>query len=257
MEKPLMNRRQLLTGAVAAVLSSCQKTGEKRALPGIEFAETTVNNLSFTAIILDLRLAYLEVVDKPGGPDSSWQSAQEVVEAKSGLAAINGGFFTPEGAPLGLVETPAGSVGGVNRQTSLGNGFFLDIPPGIIPRRDLPKYQKKATHILQAGPLLIHNGEIPNLQRGDSSRLRSLLLSNGGTKMALMTSGPAALPDLAQALHQQPFQDKKLTIKHALNLDGGSSTDLWVAPALTGQAIQRGSLFRKPVRNYLLLKSIS
>ncbi len=73
----------------------------------------SLDGIAIEAVRFDARTHRLRVADQPAGPASRWATAREAGLALGGLAAINGGFFTPEGTPLGrLVSdgTPVGSI---------------------------------------------------------------------------------------------------------------------------------------------------
>jgi hypothetical protein len=82
--------------------------------------------------------------------------------------------------------------------------------------------------------------------------MRSILLHDGGNRWWIGTTSPCSLAELSQALStQSPFS---WIIYHALNLDGGRSTDLFVSSEISGGTLESKSLMNRQVRNFLILK---
>ena len=59
--------------------------------------------IQFNIVTFDTRDKNLIIADQPKGPGSIWPDSESAAKANKGIAAINAGFFTPEGTPLGLV----------------------------------------------------------------------------------------------------------------------------------------------------------
>ncbi|MDB4295809.1 phosphodiester glycosidase family protein, partial [Akkermansiaceae bacterium] len=184
------------------------------------------------------------------GLGSKWTSSQKA--GAGSLAAINGGFFTPEGKPLGLVISNGKRTGGTNRASSLGSGFFIGGDERLISRESYLSTKPSARNLLQTGPRLVWSGKMMSgLQKGDN-RPRSFLLWDGNEHFGIGYANSATLSSLASALSKQPISGFK--IHHALNLDGGRSSDLWVSPSVNGGGLTRRSWLNKDVRNYLVLQ---
>ena len=74
----------------------------------------TRQGIDCTLLTFDQRRYQLTVLDNAEGPGTGAGTAKEAAKTSSAVACINGGFFTPEGEPLGLaVEngTTFGSAG--------------------------------------------------------------------------------------------------------------------------------------------------
>ena len=210
----------------------------------------TASAITFTIVTFDRRDHTLSVADQPGGPDSKWRSAERA--GSGSLAAINGGFFTPEGKPLGLVITDGQRRGGLNRASSLGSGFFIGGDERLLSRESYLSTKPTSKNLLQTGPRLVWDGNtISGLSKGDN-RPRSFLLWDGQHHFAIGHANSANLSSLANALGKQPISGFK--IHHALNLDGGRSSDLWVSSSVNGGPLTRRGWLNKSVRNYLVLR---
>lgn len=206
--------------------------------------------IEFSVLSFDRRDYDLVVDDQPGGPGSEYDRAEDA--GRGDLAAINAGFFTPKGDPLGLVITKGRKRGSINRASFLGTGFFLGPKAQLISRTEFLSAQPKPSELLQSGPRLLWAGEtLTGLSDGDQ-RPRSFLLWDGGDHFAIGYANSASLKGLSNTLKSQPISGFK--IAYALNLDGGRSSDLWVSPSVSGGGFSRNSFFNKDVRNYLVLK---
>lgn len=212
-----------------------------------------VNGGTFTILTFDSRHHALEVVDNEKGPGTGARTAEDAAQGR-GIAAINGGFFTAEGDPLGLVYEAGKKYGGLS-SSSLGAGLYLHEPslhrPGLLRRRAWDRKTTSTMHILQAGPFLLEDGKpVPGLSNR-RARPRSFLLWDGHLGWAIGHCSSTTLSALAQTLAKQPVPSLKVRL--ALNLDGGSSCDLWIGPSVTGGPIGIRPFWAKDVRNYLVL----
>ena len=201
-----------------------------------------------TAITFDSRTHRLVVADQPAGPGSRWPDARSAAASRSGLAAVNGGFFTPEGKPLGLVIAAGTRSGSINRTSSLGAGFYLDDGSHRLIRRE---QSGSGSELLQSGPFLIENGRAVAGLSPESSSARTFVGWDGGTGWFIGRSGSGSLAGLAKALEGQSIGG--IPVRHVLNLDGGRSSDLWAGPAVGGGPVTQRPFWNKPVRNFLVV----
>lgn len=215
----------------------------------------TIAGITFEGVSFDSRTHALNVVDQANGPGTSYPSSRVAALKNGGLMSINAGFFTTEGAPLGLVIANGKTSGSWNSASSLGSGIYrIDFSGKTsISRRGSRSSVSNSQELLQAGPLLIENGKaITGL---DSSKLavRSLIINDGGNRWWVGRTSSCTLAKLASALAQSsPSLWKSF---HALNLDGGRSTDLFISSSIPGGPLERRGLLNRPVRNFLVLKT--
>ena len=113
---------------------------------------TELSGISITAVAFDSRSHRLVVADQPGGPGSLWPDAQSAAASRNGIASVNAGFFTPQGAPLGLVIAGGKRAGSLNRASSLGAGLFVDDGSPALVRRESGR---SGGELLQSGPFLL------------------------------------------------------------------------------------------------------
>ncbi len=214
----------------------------------------TLSNIQFQGVSFDSRSHTLKTIDQTNGPGTQYISARDCADKQQALLAINAGFFTPEGNPLGLVISQGNRSGSWNSSSSLGTGIYRINSSGIasISRRSNAAAVSNSKELLQAGPLLIENHKpITGLDPAKVA-MRSILLHDGGYRWWIGIASPCSLADLSRALTSQSPADWK--ISHALNLDGGRSTDLFVSSKISGGSLERKSLMNRQVRNFLILK---
>ncbi|MFT5904888.1 MAG: hypothetical protein ACI9E1_000476 [Cryomorphaceae bacterium] len=211
--------------------------------------------IQFNLVTFDNRNLHLVVADQPNGPGSLWRDAAAAAKAHNGLAAINAGFFTPEGKPLGIVISNGKKIGSHNT-SSLGSGLFYHTATGAkISRRsawsDLSK--NPPDHLLQSGPMLLENAKSITGLSNKNSRPRSFIASDGKYHWCIGHADSCTLSQLSEALAS--LKTSEFIASTALNLDGGRSSDLWVSATVNGGSKQIRPFWNKPVRNFLILKS--
>ncbi len=211
--------------------------------------------IQFNLVTFDARNQHLVVADQPNGPGSTWPNATAAAKAHNGLAAINAGFFTPEGKPLGIVISKGKKLGFYNT-SSLGSGLFYHTPNSIkISRRSAWSTLSKnpPVHLLQSGPMLLEKSKPITGLSGKSSRPRSFIATDGKNHWCIGHADSCTLSQLSVALASLKTSEFKASI--ALNLDGGRSSDLWVSASVNGGSKEIRPFWNKPVRNFLILKN--
>lgn len=212
-----------------------------------------VSGITFEGVSFDSRGHRLVVVDQPGGPGSRFADAAAAARSVSGIAAVNGGFFTPEGEPLGLVIAAGKRAGAWNTASSLGSGVWHGSETSAIIRREvLGKARASAMReLLQAGPLLVEGGRAVSGLDSVKTSARTVILWDGGSRWWIGRASPATLAQTAAALanHEVPGWP----VRHALNLDGGRSSEMWISSAVSGGPLLLRPPWNRPVRNFLVL----
>ena len=206
----------------------------------------SLNGTTFTAVTFDRRNYFLKVIDQKEGPGTEFTGAE--FAGQGSLAAINGGFFNPDGSPLGLVITDGQSRGAFNSHSFLGTGI-IDGENTILSHR---KSYQESSELVQSGPRLVWDQERLIGLSKSKERPRSFVIWDGNNHFGIGHADRATLQGLANNLQAQPFEG--FHIKYAINLDGGTSCDLWVSTQIPGGGFTKSSLFRKKARNYLALR---
>jgi hypothetical protein len=214
-----------------------------------------ISGITFEGVAFDSRSQRLVVADQLRGPGSQYADSAAAARACGGIAAVNAGFFTPEGTPLGLVASAGKISGAWNTASSLGSGAWYETPSGNVAIARREKISRAAAsamrELIQAGPLLAENSRPVSGLEATKSSARSVILWDGGTRWWLGCASPCTLAALGQAL--ATGQAAGWPVQEALNLDGGRSSDLWISDRIPGGPILRRSPWNRPVRNFLVL----
>jgi Phosphodiester glycosidase len=237
------------------VRSSTQPAHAAPAILPPRVTKSERSGILFEGVAFDSRDHRLKVIDQAGGPGSTHADAASAALSLGGLAGVNGGFFTPEGEPLGRVIASGIRAGAWNSASSLGGGLWHADAAGrsaISRREKLGRASADTMHeMLQAGPMLVENGRaVSGLDAGKTSA-RTMILWDGGTRWWIGRSSPASLAKVADALSTDEITGWE--VRHALNLDGGRSSELWVSPEMSGGPLARRPPWNRPVRNFLVL----
>jgi len=219
------------------------------------FVAWTVNGISFEGVAFDARSHRLVVVDQPNGPGSRFATAAQAANSVGGIAAVNAGFFGPAGEPIGLVVSRGHPTGQWNNASAIGSGVWHQTPDGtarIIRRENLgPTAARRMTELLQSGPMLVDGGQaVPGLHGGDP-RPRTLIAWDGRHRWWTGCTNPCTMPNLATALAST--SGTGFSVRMALNLDGGRSSELWVGGEVAGGPLTRRPPWNRTVRNHLVL----
>jgi hypothetical protein len=164
------------------------------------------------------------------------------------FAGTNGGYFHPDFRPLGLVLA-AGVERHPRERSRLLSGFLGAGDNGVDLWRWAEPTPPGVRDALQAGPFLVDGGRaVPGLE-GTRSARRTILATDGRRRWFLGVLSHCTLAEAGAILtRSQLFPEPG--IRRALNLDGGSSTGLWVGTTEEGRpgVLQRP---RSAVSNFL------
>lgn len=175
--------------------------------------------------LFDSRKATLRIIDQPSEPRSA---LAQIMEQHSWLAGVNGGYFDPDYAPIGLLVSD-GRVIAPLRKARLLSGI-LSVVNGRVRLQRVSEFSRKSkiTAAVQCGPFLIDRSRaVTGLD--DSRPARRTFVAIGMThQAALGYCSAVSLAQLGQIL-ASPALVRDLKIERALNLDGGSSSAFWFA----------------------------
>lgn len=147
-------------------------------------------------------------------------SVDEYAQYSKALLAINGGFFDGNYQPLGLriynkrQTNPAKNI-------SWWGIFYVKNQKAYLTNINQYSPDHQIDFAIQSGPRLLINNRIPPLKPGRAER-SALGITHDGRVIILVTDNmPLSTTELAQLMKAQP-----LNCENALNLDGGSSSQL-------------------------------
>ncbi len=169
--------------------------------------------------LFSTKRATLRVIDEP----ELNRSLADVMKSENFLAGVNGGYFDPEGAPVGLLRSGGKAIAPF-RRAKLLSGVLL-AKPGRVRLLRASEFSSKSQwpEALQCGPFLVDHGK-PVAGLNDTRRARrTFVLLTTDQRAAIGSSGSLTLAQLAEVV--AALGDLK--IDRALNLDGGSSSAFW------------------------------
>jgi uncharacterized protein YigE (DUF2233 family) len=195
---------------------------------GLEFYRSPVRVNDTDNVIVAVRInpanATFRVTYAPNAP----KGVKDWIIDSGAAVAINGGYYTPQNTPLGLLISDGALAG----QTYRGFGGMFSVRDGKPALQWLAKLpyaaDKKITQAVQSYPMLVWGGKkIDNIDDAGRRSFRSFV---GMDKQGRVILGAAIVPlwtltDLAQYLDDEPL----FALDSALNLDGGGSTGLWLS----------------------------
>jgi len=171
--------------------------------------------------IFSTKSCALRVIDNPGGD----KNLADAMEQSKCLAGVNGGYFDPNFAPIGLRVVDGKTLAPLLRARLL-TGVLTSSPRGIqIVRLSEFSRKQKLDAAIECGPMIVDLGaKVRGLDDARSAR-RTFAAVDRNDRAALGFCSEATLAGLAAILATASAPDFK--IQRALNLDGGSSSAFW------------------------------
>ncbi len=209
----------------------------------ISLAESdTGGGATLDCVLFESAKASLRVIDQPGS------DLAEVMKQHHALAGVNGGYFDPENAPVGLLVSEGRTLSPLRKAKLLSGVLFTTADKVDIVRAGRFAMTRKIRAAVQCGPLLV-DGAQPVVGLNDSRTARRTFAAvDGRGQAALGVSSPVSLAQLGRILcHANLFGKTK--VARALNLDGGSSSAFWFAGRERTVSIPE----LKPVRDFVAI----
>jgi uncharacterized protein YigE (DUF2233 family) len=153
--------------------------------------------------------------------------ASEGIKKSSNLIAINGGFFSPNMSMLGLRISNHKVIAPFRKVSWWGIFYVKNQRAKIIPSWKY-KASKKIMFALQAGPRILINGKSPKLKSSEDPRSALCITKKGEVILLATANYSPSLTNLARIIKQHSSRGG-LDCYNALNLDGGSSTQLFAS----------------------------
>lgn len=181
--------------------------------------------LELHLVFFDSKHCSIEVLDQPSFAQAI-NLPTLITQHGHVIAACNGGYFTPEFAPLGLVISNSKPIGKFERSSLLGGFIQVKKDRPMLLWRDEFANESHVSHLLQAGPRLVTGGYPVKGLEGDTPRPRTFIFTDNNGKWAIGICYSATLRQLSDLLASSKIITE-MQIDRALNLDGGRSTSLW------------------------------
>jgi uncharacterized protein YigE (DUF2233 family) len=217
---------------------------------GIEVVEAELSRAEpagtarLVAVLFDNRSHTLRVVESPKPGEAA---LADVMESRGALAGVNGGYFEPDFTPVGLVVAE-GKTRQPFKKAKLLSGFIAVSPKGSVSILRSGRFDPKPgayREALQCGPMLVENSSPVAGLNAEKIARRTVVATGSGRRVALVYLTAVTLADAAKIL-ATPEIFGTWKPASALNLDGGSSSGLWVQDGVSRPEIKR-------VRNFLEL----
>ena len=208
--------------SIALIIPSFAQDWEKLA-PGIEYQDLGSNLLSTWSHIhvfrVNLKINELDLV-MANQLAQKQPSMNDFAKSSNALIALNGGFFDRNSNPLGLRMSHQKQHNPLKRISWWGIFYIKDERPYLS---SLNQYQQDnaVDFAVQSGPRLLVNGKITSLKPGLAERSALGITSDGQVIILVTEHSPLTTTALAGLMQSSP-----LNCKDALNLDGGSSSQL-------------------------------
>ncbi|HSH39237.1 MAG TPA: phosphodiester glycosidase family protein [Chthoniobacterales bacterium] len=152
----------------------------------------------------------------------------ETMQRENAVAGVNGGYFEPDYAPLGLLISDGRTVAPLRKARLLSG--ILSAAGGRVYIQRVAEYSAKAkpTAARQCGPFLVDRGvPVPGLNATRAAR-RTFVATAGADRATIGYSSHLTLAQIADVL-ATPGLIPGAKVERALNLDGGSSSGFWFA----------------------------
>jgi len=211
----------LFSGSFCASAATFQKIA-----PGIEYVQLLPSPDSATTLHvlrLDLKQVRVKVLDARDFKSSAL-SAKQFAEKSGSLVAINANFFNEKQQPLGLILQD-GKLKKPPQNTAWWGVLLLDGHAAKIGKIASADETKGFDEGVQSGPRLVVSGKNPKL-KSEYSPKSAVGLDRKGRLYLIASEGSMNIQDLAKFLALSEKQGG-LALVDALNLDGGSSTQLF------------------------------
>ena len=183
---------------------------------------TSGERASVEVALFSSKALRLRVIDQASEPRSD---LGEVMQREKCLAGVNGGYFTPEYTPIGLLIVDGKIIAPLQRARLLTGVLAMSARGVQILRIAEFSPASKLDGAIECGPFLVDNGRRVNGLENSRVARRTFAAVARDDRIALGFCSDVTLADLSKILTAPLAADFK--IQRALNLDGGSSSAFW------------------------------
>ncbi len=156
---------------------------------------------------------------------SPFSSVRDAVETHGAVAGVNGGYFDPDGQPVGWRVVDGHQLQAFSRAKLLSG---VAIVRGDRLRLERAAHGRTAANLpeaaIQCGPLLVERRRpVPGLNANRSAPRTFVFVTRGGAA-GIGVARSLTLAELGELLATPGATGHEEPVETALNLDGGSST---------------------------------
>jgi exopolysaccharide biosynthesis protein len=164
------------------------------------------------------------------------------------IAGVNGGFFTPQFTPMGLMIADGRATGTWQSNKLLTGAVVVRHSPQLLWNSEALK-SRSARHLIQTGPRLVDSGKpVASLERRKHVP-RTFIATDGSHRGIFGLARHTSLGELAEIL-ATPDLLPGFQVHRALNLDGGRSSAIYYR---TAEGREQSAPGWSTVRNYLAI----
>jgi uncharacterized protein YigE (DUF2233 family) len=159
-------------------------------------------------------------------PDGVYDLAS-AARKRGALAAVNGGYFHRNREPLGLRVRQGTEIHQFEKARLLSG--LMTVQSGRISLLRTGEFRKSQSlrEAIQAGPFLVDGGRPVTGLNDNRPALRTAIVAGPKQQFGVVVIEQTTLAEAA-AILSRPSLFQNWSVGRALNLDGGSSTGLWV-----------------------------
>lgn len=225
-------------------------TAGKLLIGGASLIEQTIrhngSSIDLQFVLFDSLQYVLRVIDQP----EDWSGGGKITECMrkaNAIAGVNGGFFTPQFTPMGLMIASGHHTGSWQQNKLLSGAVVVRQQPQLLWNAEV-RNASQTQHLVQAGPRLVDAGHaVPNLERRKQTT-RTFIATDGDHRWIIGLARNTSLGELAEALATVGTFPDGFRVRRALNLDGGHSSALYYR---TADGHEHSDPGWSTVRNYL------
>lgn len=217
-----------------SILFSCfcgsvfAKTEWRQLAPGLWYTQLVTPTLTSTGTLhafrVDLNYYHFSLA-LAKEYEGQFSSAQNLTMASKGILGINGGFFSPDMTSLGL-RISDGELLSRFKHSPWWGVFLIQNNRAKILSASQYQPENDVDFAVQSGPRLVVDGAIPKLRPGVANRSALGIRRNGQVVIVATQNLYLSTVELAELL-QKSEPENGLACWQAINLDGGSSTQLY------------------------------
>jgi uncharacterized protein YigE (DUF2233 family) len=204
--------------------SVVSSTPNGSSLAGVEHRRIVLNEAnSGDEATLDLaqfstKSATVRLLDNPNGDDDLAAAARRA----RAIAGVNGGYFDPQNAPVGLLLSEGKLIAPLRKARLLSGVLVVSKSRLELVRSAEYASRKNVLAALQCGPFLVEGGKAVAGLNDTRPARRTFVVTAGPDRAAIGFCSSVTLAQLGNLL-----ATPELKIQRALNLDGGSSSAFW------------------------------
>ncbi len=214
----------LITVFITLLLINGYASQWRELAPGIEYQDLDASFLTpwshIHAFRINLKNNQLSLTRASDLADLS-ASAADYAKFSKALLAINGGFFDHNFKPLGLRISNKKQYIPLKKISWWGI-FYIQHQKPYLTTTSRFESNNQIDFAIQSGPRLLIDNHIPRLKPGRAERSALGITSDNHIIMIVTENFPLSTTELASLMKAAP-----LNCRHALNLDGGSSSQLY------------------------------